>query len=220
MIVYIDESGDLGWTFDKPYGKGGSSRYLTIAILITPNDKSFLPKKIIRDFYKKYKISPKKEVKGTELSSDQKQYLVQRIIDLLDKNPEIKIVTITTQKANVQDHIRTDSNKLYNYMIRLALLDEIYGEDSVTLMPDPRSIKVKSGNSLLDYLQTELWFEYNSSTNLDQKVVSSENSLNLKFVDIISNLIWRKFEKATTEADLLIPHIKVKRLFFNSQKSV
>ncbi len=216
MIVYIDESGDLGWTLDKPYGMGGSSRYLTIALLIIPNDKNFLSKKIVRNFYKQYRISPKKEIKGTELSLEQKQYLVGKIIDLLKNNPEIKIITITTQKTNVQDHIRADSNKLYNYMIRLALLDEIINEDSVTLIPDPRSIKVESGNSLLDYLQIELWFEYNSSTNLDQKVVSSENSLNLKFVDIISNLIWRKFEKATTEADLLIPHIKVKKLFFNS----
>lgn len=36
MNVYFDESGDLGWSFDKPYGAGGSSRYLTIAFLIIP----------------------------------------------------------------------------------------------------------------------------------------------------------------------------------------
>lgn len=214
MIAYIDESGDLGWTLDKPYHRGGSSQYLTIAILITPSDKSHFPKRVVKDLYSKYKIPVSREIKGFSLSPEQRAYFVQRAMALKNNHPDIRVVTITVKKANVQDHIRLDSNKLYNYMIRLALLDEIKTESVVTLIPDPRSIKVKSGNSLQDYLQTELWFEYASSTVLDSKVVSSENSLNLKFVDIIAHLIWCKFENNKPEADLLIPYIKIKRLFF------
>jgi hypothetical protein len=214
MIAYIDESGDLGWTLDKPYLRGGSSKYLTIAILITPSDKSHFPKRVVRDLYKKYKIPVSREIKGFSLGPEQRAFFIKRAIDLRKNHPDIKIVTITVNKANVQAHIRLDSNKLYNYMIRLALLDEINAESVVTLIPDPRSLKIKSGNSLQDYLQTELWFEYTSSTVLDSKVVSSENSLNLKFVDIIAHLIWCKFENNKQDADLLIPYIKIKRLFF------
>ena len=40
MNLYLDESGDLGFTFDKPNRYGGSSRHLTIAILLTPKELS------------------------------------------------------------------------------------------------------------------------------------------------------------------------------------
>ncbi|WMN84132.1 DUF3800 domain-containing protein [Vibrio parahaemolyticus] len=42
--IYLDESGDLGWTFDSPYRRGGSSRYLTIASLIVSPEKKALAK--------------------------------------------------------------------------------------------------------------------------------------------------------------------------------
>jgi len=51
LNIYIDESGDLGFTF-KPRGKG-SSRYLTIACLFVPKELSHLPKKLVRKLYSK-----------------------------------------------------------------------------------------------------------------------------------------------------------------------
>jgi hypothetical protein len=47
MNLYLDESGDLGWTLDKPYQAGGSSRYLTIATLIIP--KTISHKALVRN---------------------------------------------------------------------------------------------------------------------------------------------------------------------------
>ena len=73
-------------------------------------------------------------------------------MSLVDDYPKIKYFAITVKKENVQEHIRKDSNKLYNYMTRLLLLDELCGYDSVRIAPDPRSIKVASGNSMHDYL--------------------------------------------------------------------
>lgn len=52
--------------------------------------------------------------------------------------------------------MRRDSNKLYNYMIGLSLLDEMINYENVVLIPDPRTIKVKSGNSLHDYLDINI----------------------------------------------------------------
>jgi hypothetical protein len=61
MNVYLDESGDLGWTFDKPYRHGGSSRYLTISVLIVPKDLSHLPKRILKkSINKKRSLHPLK----------------------------------------------------------------------------------------------------------------------------------------------------------------
>lgn len=216
MIVYIDESGDLGWKLDKPYRHGGSSKFLTISFLLTPNNSKKFPKRLVKKFYDNFGIPTYLEVKGTELSFDQREYFIEKTIKLLELHNEIKILSITVQKDNVAEHIRGDGNKLYNYMIGLILLDEICNEEFVTLIPDPRVIKVKSGNSLVDYLQTKLWFEKNSKTKLVVENVSSENSLCIKFIDIITNIMWRKYENNEAYfADLLIPKIICKRLFFS-----
>ncbi len=215
MIAYIDESGDTGWKFDKPYRLGGSSRYLTISALLVPNILKHHPKRIIRDFYKKYSIPTAKEIKGADLLPDQKLFFTNQVIHLLQTHQEIKIRSITVNKQNVQEHIRGDGNKIYNYMIGLLLLDEIANEDKVTLMPDPRSIKVKSGNSLLDYLQIKLWFDLSSKTILDISSIPSDKCDNLKFIDIVTHIIWCRFENNdATYLKMLNPYIKYKSLFF------
>ncbi len=73
MNLYLDESGDLSWTFDKPHRAGGSSRYLTIATLIVPKDLSHLPKKIVKEIYLDRKQSTAYELKGKDLSVAEKK---------------------------------------------------------------------------------------------------------------------------------------------------
>lgn len=152
MIVYLDESGDLGWNFSKPYREGGSSQYLTIAFLITPPNKAKFPKRIMRSMYK-LRNPPPKELKGKNLTYDERLIFVNKTIGMLNRHPEIQLLAITVRKQNVQQHIRQDPNKLYNFMINLSLLERIENEPVVTFIPDPRTIKVESGNSLIDYLQ-------------------------------------------------------------------
>ena len=134
---------------------------------------------------------------------------------MLNNYKDIKISSITVRKENVMSHIRVDPNKLYNYMICLTILDDISKEDLVTLIPDHRIIKVQSGNSMGDYLQMELWFKKLAKTILKVQIVDSKNSLCLKFIDMVSNIIWSKYEDGITEhADILLPSIRNKELFF------
>jgi hypothetical protein len=86
MNLYLDESGDLGWKFDKPYREGGSSRYLTIATLIIPQNLSHLPKRIIKEIYTERKQPTTKELKGKDLSKPEKQIFVNRVVALLKRN--------------------------------------------------------------------------------------------------------------------------------------
>lgn len=215
MIVYIDESGDLGWVFTKPFRHGGSSRYLTISCLAVPNQLRYHPKRVIKDVYKKFSISPKVEIKGAELNNAQITYFTQRVINLLQTHKEIGIYSITVKKKNVQQHIRDDGNKLYNYMLSLLLIDKIKSESIVTLIPDPRNIKVASGNSLIDYLQINLWFVQGSKTKLLQERIPSDKCDNLKFIDIVTHILWKKYEDGDRiNADKLSPFIKEKHLYF------
>lgn len=216
MIVYLDESGDLGWKLDKPYLKGGSSKYLTLCCLLIPSSKKHLTKRIIKQIYKKEKKDFKREeLKATNLSQETKEYFVKKVVTLLQNNNDIQILGITTKKKNVQEHIKQDSNKIYNYMTNIMLTEKIRNEEKVIFIPDPRSIKVESGNSLVDYLQTKLWFELNSKTYIEKQHVDSHNSLNLQFIDYIVNIVFSNFEFNRRKNFLkLKPHIEHTKLFF------
>jgi len=149
------------------------------------------------------------------LSSSEKVYFAKEVIRLLKRYPEIEILAITVNKRNVQQHIREDPNKLYNYMIGLVLPEKIKLRPTVTFIPDKRSIKVESGNSLVDYLQIKLWFELNASTIIHNQPEESHKARNLQFVDFISHIIWSKFEDNEYSAyNIIKKKVKVIPLFF------
>ncbi|MCW1273023.1 hypothetical protein MXE29_17695, partial [Acinetobacter baumannii] len=114
IAIYLDESGDLGWTFTAPYGKGGSSRTLTIACVICPRDKTKHLNRIVTGFYKARKRPLNNELKSYDLSSKEKEQFVQQIIKLHSNHPDIKLLSITVNKKRVKTKLRNDPNALYN----------------------------------------------------------------------------------------------------------
>ncbi len=213
--AYIDESGDLGFKFSDPYNRGGSSRYLTISYLILPENKIHLPKRIVKDIYSKFHFDVKREIKGSRLSEVQKIYFANKVIHLLNKDSTIHIGAITVKKENVENHIRGDPNLLYNYMMRLGFIDYISEYESVKLIRDEKSVKIKSGNTLQNYLQTELWFNKNVKTKIEDLPTDSRKNINLIFIDWITHIIWSKYEFKKYKAyDIILPELKLKNLFF------
>ena len=177
--VYLDESGDLGWVLDKPYRHGGSSRFMTIAFVLCPTEKKHLLRRIVVDMYRHTKSDPKTELKGSSLTIAQKCYFAEKVRRLVSMNPDIVIGAITVNKSKVQRHIREDANKLYNYMIRLSVLPVVKDHVLVNLIRDNKSVKVKSGNSLIDYLQTTMWFDIQSHTKIIDIPSNSKKVKNL-----------------------------------------
>lgn len=167
------------------------------------------------DVYRRVKFDPKKELKGSALSVADKCFFAEKVRKLVSMNPDIIVGSITVNKSKVQQHIREDANKLYNYMIRLAVLPVIKDEPFVNLIRDNKTIKVKSGNSLIDYLQTELWFELHSRTKVVDIPSDSKRVKNLIFIDWINNLIWGRYEDSNAAPyDILKNVITSKKLFF------
>lgn len=200
MLIYLDESGDLGWKFDAPYRKGGSSRYLTIASLVISPDKKHLPKRIIKKLYTKFNWPTSIEKKWVDLSIVERNWFAEKANQLCSKYPgDIRYLSITVKKENVQNHIRIDANKLYNYMIGLSLLEEMSKHKEITFLPDPRSIKIASGSSLHDYLQTQLWFQMESDTVLTTIPCSSDASRNIQFSDMLSGIVQSHFEDGSSQ---------------------
>ncbi|MEQ4453502.1 DUF3800 domain-containing protein [Kosakonia sacchari] len=215
-IIYLDESGDLGWTFDQPYRAGGSSRYLTISSLVVSNTAKDQPKRLIKKLYKKFEWDTSKEKKWSMMNLTERERFSTQASQLIQNYPnDIQYHAIVVRKEQVQEHIRRDSNKLYNYMIGLSLLQEMSRHNDILFVPDPRSIKVQSGNSLHDYLLTQLWFEYQVQTQLTTLPLSSDKCLNIQFADMLSGLVQHHFEDGNSNAwNIMSPHIQCKKLFF------
>jgi len=211
----LDESRDLGWDFAAPYRDGSSSRFLTIGALCVPPEKKHLPKRAIKDLYVKFGWSTAKEKKWSDMKIVERKEYAESARKMCNANADICLHCITVKKENVMQHIRNDSNKLYNYMIGLSLLSEMAKHDTVKMVPDPRSIKVESGNSLHDYLQTDLWFVKNVKTLLITYPQDSQYCRPIQFTDMLCGLIRSYYEDGEqNNYRILAPKVRQKCLYF------
>ena len=121
------------------------------------------------------------------MSANSRDTFAKSAVSLRQVNDQIAYKAIVVDKRNVKENFRRDSNKLYNYMLRLLLLDEMAKYPQVTLIPDPRSIKVENGKSLHHYLEMML-YEKQAMTKLESIVQDSKACLNLQFVDMLKEL--------------------------------
>ena len=213
MKILVDECGDLGWQFGLPFRQGGSSRYLTVVCLIVPKPHYRRPRKVITQLYKKF--GWKSEKKAASASDLQLVWFCEMANDLLTRYPEIKLDVITVNKVKVQDHIRKDPNKLYNYMLVLVIPDYVTQQDSFTMVTDERSIKVKSQNSLEEYLQIKLWFEKDCSTLVTHLPTDSSKDYSVQFADWVAYCVWTSYENGDdTFLKILRPIVRVRQLYF------
>ena len=196
-------------------GKGGSSRHLTISAIFAPEEKSDLPRRLVRSVYRKFGWPPSEEHKWCSMDADQRSVCAFEMRKLCESNPDIFLHAIVVKKQNVMAHIREDSNELYNYMIRLALLDRMSKHRVVTMIPDPRSVKAGSSNSLHDYLQAELWFTKKSKTTLSAFSYDSAACKGIQLADFLAGMVQAHFEDDESRAFRTIqPKLKLNRLFF------
>ncbi len=185
LLIYLDESGDLGWNFSAPFRNGGSSRFLTIAALCVPTEKKHLPKRVVKKLYQKFGWPTNSEKKWSMMTVAERTEFASVAHAFCSAHADIHLHSITVRKQNVQSHLQADGNKLYNYMIRLSLLARMRKHPEVLLIPDPRSIKVQSGNSLPDYLQILLWFHLRCTTVLRMQPLESHKCLGIQFTDML-----------------------------------
>jgi hypothetical protein len=100
-------------------------------------------------------------------------------------------------------------------MCKLVVIDHIENLPNCEFVPDKRSVKVESGNSLSDYLQTVLWFERGTTTTIKNNPQESDKNYNLQFVDWVANCVWSHFEDGENLVYSSIkPHITIRPLFF------
>jgi hypothetical protein len=174
--IFIDESGDLGI----------KERYFVIAVLIPENKKRI--SNLIKRFCGKNLI---KEIKASQLSFEQKQFLFNRFSSIKD----YAVSYIILDKSKIKDlPIFNDKNLLYCYMSALLVKDIIQTvNDNLTIVFDNRSTKIGSGNTLSDYIKIKAFTEWNYKNILTIAFVDSKDSKLVQAVDLAANAIYSKY---------------------------
>lgn len=190
LYVYLDESGDLGFS-------GGGSKYFTIAFLLTENPIEI--KRVVRKVKQKYKIPINVELKANTTRKKIRIDLLNRLSKL-----EIEIQSITVKKKNVDTKLRKDPNILYNYMVGLSLVEKIARLEpqiiKAIIIVDKRTISVEYGFKLNEYLKYKVWYE-KEKKDIDLEIhhFESHNVYGLQAIDIIANTIFKKYNSSNIE---------------------
>ncbi len=169
----------------------------------------------MRDLYSHFGWAPATEKKWARMTPEERLAFAELAKSLHKKlDGDISYLSITARKERVRENIRKDANKLYNWMIGKLILGEIAPYERVAFMPDQRSLKVQSGNSLHDYLQTVLWMDMDSLCTITTRPCDSAKNLNVQFADMLSGLVQGHYEDRKSDPILALrPCIKNHELF-------
>ena len=195
MTVFLDESGDLGWLLDKPYMKGGSSNYITIAgIAVEKNDMKSLAS-LVNGFIFKHKLNLDNETKGSSIRNDEATLIVEDLV-----SQPLQIISITANKRNVNERLRRDKSIFYNYMLNNPLVDLLHQHNEIEIIVDERTIRAGSRNSFEDCLRAKCWGELQLNTNIACRYQESHKNPGIWLADWLSNFIWRHYERNMSDA--------------------
>jgi hypothetical protein len=213
--IFLDESGDTGWSFALPYQRGGSSRFFVISACSLQAPALAKPEQLVRRLHKNRQWKDAGERKWARMSPTARTAFAASAAKLALDSAAINLLAVVLEKRHVPAYARQGPNQLYNYMVKRLLLPEMARYDRVHFWPDERALPASSGNSLHDYLQTELWFGISAATRLETRPIDSRHSPNLQFVDMVSGVIHSHFEfgEARNWA-LLEPHVRLEKLNF------
>ncbi|HZY78130.1 MAG TPA: DUF3800 domain-containing protein [Cyclobacteriaceae bacterium] len=199
MLIFLDESGDLGWSFNRPNGHGGSSRYVTIAGIILEENAINQLTWFILELYRKYNLTPGIEKKGASFSSKEAAFIIRGLRRLQEHSPSFRIISITARKENTGAPLRRDSNIFYNYLLNVLLTDQLKHVDLANITLDNRAVKVGSDNSFEECLKTKCWGELGLQTQISVRYDNSDQNYGIWIADWIANFIWRYYEKESKD---------------------
>jgi Protein of unknown function (DUF3800) len=191
--IYLDESGDLGWMFDAPRGRGGSSRFLTIAAVVVNNGQEIQLERLVRGFYKARKRKLSSELKSHELSAKEKIQFLRQCEQLLVRHPSISFHAITVDKRLAPQALRADNELLLNLMQKTLLMPLMAGHAEVTLIPDRTNGAERLSQVLEGVLKIAL-IEGGAQTTLKIIPTDSRHDLGVQFADYLAGVVWQNYE--------------------------
>ena len=205
MVIYLDESGDLG------FGGGGSDHFV-VAFIATEDPTDI--QRAVRATKRKFGLPRNYEIKGSGSSGRIRNHLLKKLSAL-----DVEVHSIVMRKSNVLPRLRKDTNILYNYVLGLILVPYVVKQKRVKIIVDRRVVSVKSGLKLDEYLKCRIWYEKLADVEMDISHKDSKFVPGIQAVDVISYSIFRKHERRDIKYYKLIRRQirREKKLFFHGQ---
>ena len=176
ITVFVDESGELGM----------KEQYFVIAMLVPQRGKR------ISNFMKRFCVKNKlNEVKASQLEFSQKQEIFNKLTSANDYT----ISYIVVDKHNIDNQkLFADKNLFYNYLFSFLIKKTIRSSrEDISILLDNHSTRVKSINSLCDYIKIKALTQWGYQNNLHIQYVDSKNSKIIQATDVIANAIYAKY---------------------------
>jgi hypothetical protein len=187
--IFLDESGDLGFNFDKLK----TTKYFIITFLFIDRKRPI--EKIIRSVHaslrKKYKMRD-----GTIHAYKEEPSTCTRVCRKLAEN-HIKVMTIYLNKKKVFTKLQNEKAVLYNYVTNI-LIDRIMSKrlvnkkEAIFLIASRRETNKFLNLNFKNYLENQVAANHNINLTIEIKTPSEEKGL--QAVDMLSWAIFRKYE--------------------------
>ena len=208
MFIFLDESGDLG------FSKRSSNWFLfTLVVVENPRKIEKIIKKIRKTLNKKYKKN------FSELHAYHCDDITRtRVLKSISELDDICVVTTILNKKKVYVDLQSQKNYLYNFTANI-ILDRLINKniikdgENISLVVDKKDTKKNLKDNFISYITTAM--KEKRSGNFKMTLSASYNEKGLQAVDFISWAIFRKYERGDFEFyEIIKDKIVDERLLF------
>lgn len=203
VYVYLDESGDLGFNFER-----GSSRYLLIGLLIT--DRKYKADRCLKKIRRRKLKKTIKQMPEIKFNNSNR-WLRRKVLHCIrDFDPDIAYIIM--KKENVYEHLRSypSSTRLYNYVATILLENVVPNyRGPIEIVIDKRDGSRYIQENFEDYIRDKLNYPSLRIVHKDSK-----EDRGLQAVDFICGAIFRYYNSNDDSyysiiQDCLIAEIKL-----------
>jgi hypothetical protein len=212
FYLFLDESGDLGFDFDKP----GTTKYFVVTVLALPSAaaKRAMEKAVERTMKAKIrrgkKREPTVELKGSKAVRAVKTHFYKQLSQL-----DFSVYTIILNKHAVPARVIESKSRLYNHMTR-QLIDRLPLNQTQTRL----LITLDRSKGLLDIpdfnraLLTQLQGTVAPNVPIEIFHADSAATKCLQAVDMMASAIFHKYEWKEREwHDYFAGKIKLEEIY-------
>ncbi len=201
--IFLDESGDLGFNFNKKK----TSRYFVIACLFVKDKKPV--EKIVKNLFSKFNKIEVKNHGGTLHAFKEKPTTKQQLLNALN-GKDISIISIYLKKSKVYTRLHDEKHVLYNYVTNI-LLDRICTKkiipiaDPILLIASRRETNKFLNQNFCNYLSSQISNNHKLKISISIRTPQQE-----KCLQVVDCVCWSLFRKREHEDESYSNIIKSK----------
>lgn len=189
--IFMDESGDLGFDFEK----AKTSQNFLITCVISSSSRGL--ERIIKKYFRALPSNIRQKHRGTFHCNSEKKIYRDKMFSLIKENEDCKIIIIRLNKKRVYTNLQQQKTILYNYITNI-ILDRILTKQiiplsaSISFIASQRETNGILNSNFKNYISDSVLKKYNISINI--VVAPPSVYKGLQIADACSWAAFRKYE--------------------------